>query len=257
MKSLAQKKKQWNIEVLEDDQGKRVTFDDEFSIFVAKEFWKDFTTMFDEGLGNSTVDLGKYLAEAMDDQLDSERQEIHPALVNLYAEEGFLKIDRIAKIFAARFNVKEYSEVSSPVTTEDKQRDIQDLVGDLYEAYGNDLGGLQMLQDAIAEHGALNAFLIFRDYDFIYGVRIHTAYEGTNLVFEATIDQGYMPSQSIMIEGGDEILKNLEQDEGVKVVKNIVYPVGESFEVDFLQSLHTQLEGSDKSGVEHEYTEED
>ena len=211
---------------------------------------------FDEGLKNPTVDLQRYLQEAMDDTIEAERQEIHPALVNLYAEEPFLQIDRIAKIWAARFSAIDYGEVSSPVTTEDKQRDIQDLVGDLYEAYGNDLGGLQMLQDTIAEHGALNAFLVFRDYDFIYGVRINSKHENANIIFEATVDPGYLPTQSIMIEGADGVLKNLEKDDRVKVVKNIVYPVGESFDVSFLQELHTQLEGSDKSGVEHGYTEE-
>jgi len=256
MKSLAQKKRQWNIEVLEDDKGKRVTFDDEFSVFVAKDFWDDFTTMFDEGLKNPTVDLGRYLQEAMDDTIEAERQEIHPALVNLYAEEQFLQIDRIAKIWAARFSAIDYGEVHAPVTTEDKQRDIEDLVGDIYEAYGNDLGGLQMLQDAIAEHESLNAFLVLRDYDFLYGVRIHSEHENVNLTFEATIDYGYLATQSIMIDGADSVLKDLESDESIKVVKNIVYPVGESFEVAFLQGLHTKLEGSDKSGVEHGHTEE-
>jgi hypothetical protein len=242
IKTLARKKQDWNIEILENGDGRDVIFEDDFSIHVPKIYWKEFDSMFRESLGSGVVNLNGYLIEAMEDDTEELREELRPLLTGMFDSDSCRQLDRSVQQWRSRFGVRTYQKTNSLVRFEDKQRDIQKLTTKVFDVYGNDKGNLELLLTAIKNGDPLNSFQIFRQKDFLYGARVYSAYSKIPLIFEATVDMAHMLTQSITIDDQD-VLDEIQGSRGVKVVKNVVYPVGESFNIRFFRELEDAIQG--------------
>lgn len=247
VRSLARKKKEWNIELLEDENGTKVLFEDELSIYVPRECWEDFCMMFDEPLHGGHVNLHRHLKEAMGAELSNQREELKPALTKLFDSKRFRVVERSANNWRSRFGSSQSQTPDSVITVENKTRGIQKLVGELYKHYGNDLGNLDLLLEAIYKQKPLNSFKVFSTYDFLYGTRIYSSYEGIEMIYEGTLDMSYMLSESIAIND-EEVLDELQDYGDVKIVRNIIYPTGDSFSYEFFGYLSEIIEGQTSSG---------
>lgn len=246
VKDLARRKWKWGLEILEDDNGnKDVRIEDALRIIVPKEHWDSFQEMFIGELNNdSYLNLNDILNEALEDDLRDLRSNLKPLLVEMYNEQRFASLDKTIKVWRGRFAPIRFvtNKKSVVVTSENKERDIQKLSGDLLRAYGEDKGGLEMLTNDIKSNKPLGAYDIFKRYNFLYGTRVQSELHGITLIFEAVIDTTFMTSQSIYISD-EEVLDEVEdQITSVKRVGNVLYPADERFSVGFFGTLHTIIE---------------
>lgn len=242
IKNLAKVKKDWDIEILETEEGKKVMFEDQLSIFVPTQWWNDFSMMFDEQLEHGTVGLYKYLNEAMADEAEELREEIRPALTKMFEEKQFRAVDKASQQWQGRFGVQQYRPSANIlIKAETKVKDIQRLVGAIHKAYGEDIGNLQILLESIREGTPLNSFNIFKEKDFLYGTRIFSRRESSDLIFEATIGMDYIMNQSITV-GNEDVLEELAKYRDIKIVKNIIYPANKVFDAQILYDLDNALE---------------
>ncbi len=251
VKSLAKLKKKWGLEIIGDSRGRKVMFEDQLSIYVPHECWADFSSMFDSALDKGTVDLSKYLTEALGEELDELKEEIRPALTTLFEEEEFIVADKVTEYWIARFGVRSYQRANCLVRVESKRKGIQRLVSDIQRIYGRDPGHLELLLEALANREPLNAFEGFKKQDFLYGTRIVSEHETCQLVFEATIDMAYLLTMSITIDDED-VAEELEYMSDVKVVRNVVYPIQQYFTSQFFSRLDDVLEDAIDSDKDRE-----
>jgi hypothetical protein len=244
---LAKKKKDWKIEILEDDTNKEISFEDELRIVVPNEHWESFCSMFDGVLDNNAyLNLRSLLNETMEEEMQDLRRELRVALAHLYDESEFRQLNQSSGSWRWRFGVVSYDTKKKKkgvvVTQENRAEDIQNLYGRLLDVYGEDKGNLEMIIEAIKDKSPLNTFRVFKNYDFLYGTRIHSRYERVHLYFEAIIDNSYHLSQTIYTTSKELLNKIEEESNEVKVVRSVIYPKGGVFNSRFLRVLSDTIE---------------
>lgn len=260
---LKQKKKQWNIEVLETDNGKTVRFEDALEITVPSEHWDHFQSMF-EGVVNDN----EYLSynEELNEKLNEEevpeetvqelRRNIKPALTQFYNKEEFLAVDKDLNIWKSRFGVDSFltegGRESPLVVAENKSKGIQKLAGEILREYGHDRGNMEMLLESLNEHSPMNSFDVFKDRTYLYGTRVRSTVDGVELILEATVDNLYVVSETIFVND-DEVLDLLEESsDGVKRVGKVIYPKGNHFPPHVFKALEEAVHDSIETGEEYE-----
>lgn len=260
VKALSKRKSKWGLEILEGDDGEKdVRIEDALRIIVPKEHWEQFQEMFVGELdGDSYLNLKSLLNEAMADELKDLQSNLKPVLSKMFNDQRFSSLDRTVEVWQGRFGVTQFitTKDNVAVTFENKGRDIQQLYGRLVRVYKEDRGGLEMLQSDIAENRPLSAFDVFKNYDYLYGTRVVSDLLDITLVFEAVIDTTFMISQSILIEDEDVLEEVEDQIRSVKRVGNVLYPIGEQFDVDFFNSLYSIIEEVAEEPVEEPEKEE-
>jgi len=107
-------------------------------------------------------------------------------------------------------------------------RSIRDLADRIQNIHTDDIGTIEMMIKNIQDDRPLNAYEPFAEYDFLVGCRIQSEYNGVIMILEVTVNLGMIATQSIYIESQD-VLDDLESYRTVKVVKDMVFPVGEMF----------------------------
>jgi len=107
-------------------------------------------------------------------------------------------------------------------------KSIKNLVNRMQKIYTDDIGNIQMIIKTIQDDRPLNAYEPFAEYDYLVGCRIQSEYEGVILILELTVNMGIVATQSMYIESQDT-LDELGSYRTVKVLKDMVFPVGEMF----------------------------
>jgi len=173
------------------------------------------------------------------------RKGLRPALTEMFDEQDFKSVDKIVNVWKSWFAVHSYKtrENKGPVVScERKGKDIQRLCGKLLREYGEDKGGLEMLLEDVGSNRPLNAYDVFKDYDFLYGTRVLGYQDKVPVIFEAMIDIAFNPSQSMYV-GDKEVLDEIEEQIiTVKRVGNVLYPVGGKFSPEFFRILKETIE---------------
>jgi hypothetical protein len=117
-------------------------------------------------------------------------------------------------------------QVVIQLNTYDKS--IRDLVNRIQNIHTDDIGNLEMMIDTIQDDRPLNAYEPFAEYDYLVGCRVQSEHNGVVLILELTVNMAMVPTQSIYIES-QEVLDEIEGYKTVKVLKDMVFPVGEMF----------------------------
>lgn len=247
LKVLAKKKRNWDIEILEQDGTKHITFGDELKISVPLEHWNDFTTRFNFDLGEDAkqLSLEPLLKEAMEDEIDKLSRELKPALVKLFDGPEFISVDRTVRVWEARFGVNRYLDLGDILILQNhKKIGIEKLFGNLLSIYDDDKGGLEMLIDACREKRPLNAFAVFKKYDWLYGIGISSTYHGVGLIFEVLVNPAYQVTQTIAVLKNPEVTDEIEGYTSVKVVRNVIFPRGKdgTFDTGFFKTLQDVID---------------
>ena len=124
-------------------------------------------------------------------------------------------------------------------------KSIKNLVNRMQKIYTDDIGNIQMIVKTIQEDRPLNAYEPFAEYDYLVGCRIQSEYEGVVLILELTVNMGIVPTQSIYIESQDT-LDELGAYRTVKVVKDMVFPVGEMFSPSVFENIKDIIDDIDE-----------
>jgi len=94
---------------------------------------------------------------------------------------------------------------------------------------------------AIEEDRPLNTYEPFSEYEYLAGIRIQSEYAGIIMILELTLNMMMMPTQSLYIESA-EVLDELENFRTVKVLKDIVMPVGLMFAPGMFSGIQTIID---------------
>ncbi len=232
MKELVKMKDEWDIEILDNDieENKKVTFENQLRISVQNEDWNLFTKLFESKLRDGgTVNLKKYLIEAMDDEMNYIRSNLKPELIRLFTTSPFDELEKDLNKWQQVFGVRNWKKQSTLISASIKKGSISKLNKNLLKNYKDDRGTMEMLIDDVRNRRSLTAYDGFDSSDFIYGGRIHSNYDGIDLIFEGSVDYNYVMSETIMISDMDIVDKIEEACNSIKVVKNVLYPKGERF----------------------------
>lgn len=240
---LSKMKLQWNIEILENGDVKRVCFEDALIIDVPTIHWDSFLEIFDCcDISNGYLNLRSILNEAMEDEIDDTTDELKPVLIRAFTNPPFDDIDEDIDNWKVRFNVKSFKEQNVVISYNTKKVDLLKLYTELTRAYRGDLGNLEMLTTAFVDKTPLSAFEIFKQYDYLYGSRILSNYLDTTMLFEATVDFTFIISESVYVDNQD-VIDDIEADvRDIKVVGNVIYPHGERFSTQFYRILNDIIE---------------
>lgn len=136
------------------------------------------------------------------------------------------------------FPNSKYLPISTPVAVNlgSYDRSIRDLINRIKNIYTDDVGNLQMLMNAIQNDMPLNVYPPFSECEYVVGVRVQTEYQGIIMVPEFTVNLAMIPAQSIYVESSD-VLDELGAYRTVKVLKDMIFPVGQMFVPSVIRNL--------------------
>ena len=128
------------------------------------------------------------------------------------------------------FKNSQYLDVSTNVAVNLGQYDksVRDVIERIKNIYADDVGNLEMMINTIRQDRPLNSFEPWAECDSVAGVRVKSVYSGTVLILDMTVGLSMIPTQSIYIENHD-VLDELDSFRTVKVVKDMVWPMGQMF----------------------------
>ena len=257
MNNLKKLKANWGIEILENDLYKEIQVGNKFKITVPKEHWNHFYSNFGKDLelieskklnentrNKERKDFEKTLKEAVADDMYRLRKDLKGALIRMFNESPFSNINYIFNIWVNIFGIASYMTPKGvAVSVEGKKPDIQRLYGNLLRTYGYDKGNLEMALEAIDLRRPLNAFDVFKDFEFLYGTRVNYSLpDGTTLILELLVDMAFIGTASLNISNPDILDAVEEQSVEVKRVGSVLYPVEGKFTKSFFDLLKEIIE---------------
>jgi hypothetical protein len=226
---LSRIKKLWDITVLESEAGYEVTFEDALKVTVPKAYYDDFNTKVAKVHGLTKIDLTKLINEAIKEVEETSYERLYNALAkDLRKSKNVMATMALMNHWLHTFPTSKFvqSEEKVAIRANDFDNDVKKLVGEIRKLYGEDLGNVDILVDAIESGKALGAI---ENYDYLVGIKIQSVYEGTNLILEMQINTSMIPSQSIYVDTIG-VMDELENYRTVKALYRKVFPVGQMFE---------------------------
>ena len=197
--TLAKKKKDWDIDVLEDNENKIVKFKDGLDITVPKIHWDDFSSNFKHDFKNKKYSFESRIAEADEDDAELFMMSIKTAIKETFNSSEIISIDKLVNVWRARFGVQEFLPLQAVVIYDTKERNVNKLLINIERAYEGDKGGLEMLDDALTTKQPLSNFDGFMKFEFLYGVYVKSSYSKIPIYLKITMDMSYKVVQSIYI----------------------------------------------------------
>ena len=251
---LKRKKADWGIEILEDESGRTVNFENVLKIKIPSEHWNHFQQNFGRDLGltekrklNEKIkDLSaKELRENVEEDMKKLRHDLKISLNKLFKK--FVNLDDVIDNWLALFNTSSYvTSDKIMVKKEHKEKDIQRIYGELLRVYGDDKGNLELLISDINEERSLNSFDVFKDYENLYGCRIKSKLEsGDTLILESTVDFAYHTIQTINFSNPDIGDAIEDESDEIKRVGSVLYSPTGLFNVKFFIFLNEIIDDLD------------
>ena len=220
---LSKKKKNWNISVLESSHEYIVSFEDYSNIVVPVSLWENFkTTIFGTSNlpdGEFTVDLGGYLVEALNDEIDQSLYQLRAVIVQ------FLNSDMVS---SQRHKVASFERVSglhtnfanegrSAITGVNSEQQLSKFLQLVQNTYKNDVGSIQLIASAIQQRSPLTEIPLFDQYDNLMSVVL----SNDSFSYTSIIDLDFTIQESLVFQG--MVPRGLSGG-AFKVQGNKVYP---------------------------------
>lgn len=237
LSTLARLKKDWDIDVIENDTGYVVMFEDKLKVSVAKEYMSDFVT---RALRKSNggkhspkmrVVLDHYIAEGVKEDIYRLKKELRNKL-NALISQGI-----IVEVMGDMYKWRRYAGTarivpsvgSTVITYANAVNDVTRTYAQLVQLYGDDKGLLEMLVTALDEGRPLNSFNYFNEYDNMFAGRLRSAFGRTEIIFEVSVSMSMIAQESVFIS--DKVLaKEIEGSvSGVNAVNNVLFPQDKRF----------------------------
>jgi hypothetical protein len=254
LQGLAKKKKDWDIEVLENGDDYDVNFDKELGVKVKKEHWPEFLSHTKESLGDFAkvrkvrgADLGHFLKEAIQEEVDILLGELREALLDKL---------KVSEVRNASMCASYWESVIKPTYIAKDPRaafgyntmvaDVDGLIKEAAKEYAGDVGGLQELIHKIQENKSLSGVDIFKKYPFLFSVNMVSGRKGGKIVFEATVDIRGNKFISVITKD-KELLERLSELPGMRFfgLRKMVAPKGGIFSRRDVESIKECIDTED------------
>lgn len=250
MKDLAKAKREYNIEVLESDASFTLTFEDEVRLVVPKPAWSEFLENFNRYVhtigseaGVYPVDLGGFLAEGVEDEVKGLKE----SLVALLSESVIGKslayvqesLEHIQRLFPGQTIATESATFP--------RRSVIDVAEELVKELGEDLGGMQMVMDALEQGQDASDTPVFERCPFVWGVTHVWEKNGLSLAFESFVGKDYIPLASVQVKDV-ELRESLRSVAGLRTLKDLVVAESGVFDYSALERIKeavTAITGED------------
>jgi len=239
LETLARLKKDWNIEILERDYGYEVNFEGKLKVVVEREYFPVFCK---NVLGcekyvapKMTVSLYEYLKESIDRRIIEVYEELREKLLSMLIEPPISYLDEDVFEWERVFGVKSYLTLPTVLIKLEKlEEDIEVLIGRVRNRYGNSVGEIEKIIDAIESRRNLSFEFAGRN---LIGTKIQSEYKGIELLFTGEVNFNWKLSEDIEM-GDTDLLDQISGElKGVKVSKNKIYPIGGRFASGFFREL--------------------
>ena len=251
---LSKTKRNWKPEVVDEDQDYVMMFEDALNIRVPKQHWDNFIgemgnkidgfKKFDMNEGIPEFDISPFLVHTIVDESRRLLRDCRLAFRRAIKDRTMdfksisLNISNWERIFEKRESMEE-SKILLKRHTFDA--DLSRLFSKLEEAYSEDIGGLQMLLEAIKDGKPLEGFEVFEDYPYLFGAIIKSKINGVDLIFESTLNNSFQPILCIRTKSS-ELLTEVRSIAPVILTEEGFRPRGRVFKTQFLSEFRDLVE---------------
>ena len=245
IRSLAPVKKKWKITVLENEDDYNVMFEDALNIVVPKLVYDEFNDKVIAVKGKKGIDLAEMISEARSEDIHKLYARLaHVLKVDMRENRQVKRTLVLMNYWLSVFKSSQFLPMSGQVAIQlnTYETSVRGLARRIQNIHTDDIGTLEMMIKTIQDDRPLNAFEPFQEYDYLIGCRIQSTYEGIVLVAEFTVNMGMVATNSIYIES-QAVLDELEAYRTVKVVKDMVFPVGEMFKPALFNNIRDAIDG--------------
>jgi len=248
LRSLSVVKKQWDINVIENEGTLDVNFEDALSISVPRKAFEEFNTKVINVIDNKQIDLTSMVNEARTEMVHKLYSKLNRLFTaNLRTNPPIRKTLITMNYWLSLFNDSVYLPMNSTVIQlNDFDNEVRSLIKRIENIYEDDIGNLEMLSSAISQKRPLGAFEPFSEYDYLIGTRIRSVYNGIETILELTVSNSLVMTQSMYIES-KSILAELEAYKSVKVLNSLVFPVGQAFNPSIFKEIKDLIDGLEEN----------
>lgn len=233
LNSLSPVKKAWKLEVI-DEKGKdryNVKIEDALSINIAKKDYDEFNNKVIDTTNKKELNLTEMLNEDIQSEIQANLKRIHRALVlnlkkNPQIFQTIVLLNSWIRLFPKFSTLPKASNVLIDLYQPDK--DIQTTVEYIKKLYGDDLGKLESLVDALEKRSPLNQFPPFSSYEYLVKTNLKTDYQGVEIQIDLGVDSSFHTIQNIKIND-ESLLEELKVIKTIKIVQNNITPIHNMF----------------------------
>jgi hypothetical protein len=250
LQGLAKMKKDWDLDVVDEEDGKTVSFGNDLRIKVKKEHWSSFVknlggtikSLSHKGLAESThrtVDLSNVIREATVSEIDKNLAELERKLMTMVTERHiFGVVEDQVKWWKNIFGGSDSGYMPDSAIDVTKPRaGIKELVRRAKAVYEDDLGGLQLLINRIRHKQPLAETELFETpFKFLYGGVVKSG----KLFFEAYVDYDFRFHSAVYGQRGSDFDRFVGGNK-FKVVREMLVPVQGFFTLTELKTLKDDL----------------
>jgi len=248
--TLSRMEKSLKIKVL-DSKNKNeyvVQFGDKLNVRVPANLWEEFRSKVLNVKGSIRSIQGmeffgsNFLKEASEDKAGSAYAELKAVLVKLLNKAPISYMNQSVVSWVYSFGKVRYETPSDVLLKwETLQPDTSRLLERLRASYKDDSGSIEMIADMLNfSKPGLNAFEVFKNYDFLSGTVIRSNLNGVNMSLDTMVDMSFNRSESIRIDD-QNIVDEIEADYEVGVARGIIYPKDKSFPAGFYGRLKKHI----------------
>jgi len=245
VRDLSRIKKRWNVEILEDEDSYKVMFEDALKVTIPKQYFEDFNKNVIKVTGVTVVDLTGVLNESIMEVSKSAYDRLHKALTQDFKRStNVMRSLTLMNTWLRTYRNSRFVPSTDKVAIrlETFDADAKKLVTTLKKTYGEDLGGVDTLVDAIENGRAIGHA---QGYEYIVGTKIQSAHLDVRLTLELRMNTSMVPSQEIYIDSV-EVVEALATYRTVKTLYRKVFPVGQMFEPSIFGNIKDVIDDVDE-----------
>jgi hypothetical protein len=221
MKAMAQKKHQWNIEVLEETDDYKVNFEGEMSVIVPKTHWDQFKKearmTFRDGkyvlesrngkVEENKVDLAWTISEDTPNEIKATLKETEKVFRDLLLKNNLPLFESELLSWRNLFGALGYFKNDTSILQASKfDSTLNAFKKKVFEEFEDDLGGLQILLGQLQE-GNLNKIKFFDQYKYVLSERVYSKVGRIGFAYEILLDKNFRISESVITDKGKMLLE--------------------------------------------------
>lgn len=241
-RKLAKEKKQWNVDVIDDESDYTMDIEKRVSVKIPKVHIARFKQ--DSGLnivGMKNIDLSGFLQESFGEAIGRLTQRVSDSFYALLTQPPCDILDNEVYAWSEQFWGNPELVKESVINISTIEADVEALLEKITLTYQDDRGNLDMLARAFEDKRPLGTFKIFRSYDYLEAAVIRSIYRKVEMVYECTVDLNFKLVEKIFIYDED-VLEHLMSFKGIKISGKVVYPIGEKFQDKFFLAIKTIID---------------
>jgi len=228
-KRKSQLKKKWKLEVMDSKEGTYEVKLEEYTIKVPKMCFQEFNEKVINVIEKSELDLTPLLEEAQQEDLGQIYAELKSVikgsiLLKRAITQTVIIFNAWKNIFPSQIYLKADKNTLLDLNDFDKATDK--LIEEIKKVYGLDVGGLEILLEALKAGDDLSKHEPFSRYQNILGCKIKSNYEDVLLTLDLKVDMSFTPNQFIEVqsEEAEDLVQEMARSGLVRVNRNMIYP---------------------------------